>query len=271
MENRKLIRGTIDRYQDSNDFRFYLADHDDDYKLYQAGLMPQDALGEGPRDTAYRHFLLYQCAQMAREIKVLFDPENLPSRLFPRPRALKDLVELLNSPALEEAWGEEETLGWIYQYFTEPDLEIFKGRDAPKVPADLLAPRTQLFTHHWVVKFLVQNSLGRLWMQMHPDAGLAETMDYFIPHLDDIPPAQMKLARDISILDPACGTMHFGLVAFDLLANMYLEEFERADSPGWNHTPSIKSREDIPAMILAYNLHGIDIDLRAVQISALRL
>ena len=105
LESRKLIRGIIDRYQDSNDFKMYLADHDEDYRLYQAGLLPQDALGEGPRDTAYRHFILWQCAEMAREIKVLFDPENLPSRLFPRPRALKDLLGMLNDSALEEAWS----------------------------------------------------------------------------------------------------------------------------------------------------------------------
>jgi len=181
MEARKLIRGTLDRYQESNAFKFYLAEHEDDLRLYEQGSLPQNDVGEGPRDRAYRHFLLWQCAQLSKEIKVLFDPENLASQLFPRPRALKSLLEMLNDPALEEAWIEEETVGWIYQYFTEPDLAIFRGKNSPKVPAELLASRTQLFTHRWIVKFLVQNTIGRLWIQIHPDSHLAKKLDYLVP------------------------------------------------------------------------------------------
>lgn len=85
MEARKLIRGTVDRYQESNAFKFYLAEHEDDLRLYEQGSLPQNEVGEGPRDMAYRHFLLWQCAELSKEIKVLFDPDNLASRLFPRP------------------------------------------------------------------------------------------------------------------------------------------------------------------------------------------
>jgi hypothetical protein len=272
MERRSLIEGTLERYQDSRGFIFYLAEpeHAEDLRLYETGGPNPNPLGEGARDVAYRHFLLHQCRLLSREIRVLFDPDDLASLLFPRPRALKSMIEMLNSQVLADVWGEDETIGWIYQYFTEPDLDIFKGRNAPKVPANLLAPRTQLFTHRWVVKFLVQNSLGRLWIQMHPDSRLKEKMNYLVPSSNEHS-AQMKLVRDISVLDPACGTMHFGLVAFDLLADMYQEELERAGLPGWNQNPSIRNIEEIPAAILAYNLHGIDIDLRAVQISALSL
>lgn len=274
MEARRLVRGTLDRYHDSNAFKFYLSDHPDDLALFNAGDAPQDALGEGPRDVAYRHFLLDQCSHMAGQIKVLFDPDNLPSSLFPRPRTLRDLIALLNDPPLAEAWqpGSEEAVGWVYQYFNELEkAEVFaRLNKGGKVSAADIPAATQLFTPRWIVRALVHNSLGRLWMQMHPNSRLAETLDYLVPG-EDLPRASLKPVRDITMLDPACGTMHFGLVAFDLFAEMYREEIERAGEPGWPVVPSVNSDDDIPAAVVANNLYGIDIDLRAVQLSALTL
>ncbi len=276
MEGRKLIRGTIDRHHSSNGFIFYLADHPEEMAMYEGGSLPQNALGEGPRDTAYRHFLLAQSAEMAEEIKVLFDPDNLASRLFPRPRALKDLIDMLNDPALEDAWApdNEETIGWIYQYFTEDEKKAVFDRlykKKQKIRPEDIPAATQLFTPRWIVKYLVQNTLGRLWVQMHPDSRLVETLDYLVPLAGEIPPVPMKPVREIETLDPACGTMHFGLVAFDLLAEMYREEMARAGEPGWPERPSAESEDEIPAAILANNIFGIDIALRAVQLSALAL
>ena len=276
MEGRKLIRGTIDRHHSSNGFIFYLADHPEEMAMYEGGSLPQNALGEGPRDTAYRHFLLAQSAEMAEEIKVLFDPDNLASRLFPRPRALKDLIDMLNDPALKDAWApdNEETIGWIYQYFTEEEKKAVFDRlykKKHKIRPEDIPAATQLFTPRWIVKFLAQNTLGRLWVQMHPDSRLVETLDYLVPLAGEIPPVPMKPVREIETLDPACGTMHFGLVAFDLLAEMYREEMARAGEPGWPERPSAESEEEIPAAILANNIFGIDIALRAVQLSALAL
>ena len=274
MEARKLIRGTLDRYQESNAFKFYLAEHEDDLRLYEQGSLPQNDVGEGPRDRAYRHFLLWQCAQLSKEIKVLFDPENLASQLFPRPRVLKSLLEMLNDPALEEAWIEEETVGWIYQYFNKKEKkDVFERlyKKKQKIRPEDIPAATQLFTPRWIVKFLVQNTLGRQWMQMHTDSLLAEKLDYLVPLAGEIPAEKMKPVREIEVLDPACGTMHFGLVAFDLLAEMYREEMERAGGLGWPEKPSVATAEDIPAAIIANNIFGIDIDLRAVQLSALAL
>ena len=274
MEARKLIRGTLDRYQESNAFKFYLAEHEDSLRLYEQGSLPQNEVGEGPRDRAYRHFLLWQCAQLSKEIKVLFDPENLASQLFLRPRALKSLVEMLNDQALADAWREEETVGWIYQYFNENEKKdvfdrLYKKKQ--KIRPEDIPAATQLFTPRWIVKFLVQNTLGRQWMQMHPDSRLAVKLDYLVPLAGDIPPEKMNPVREIEVLDPACGTMHFGLVAFDLLAEMYKEEIEKAGQPGWPEKPSVATAEDIPAAIIGNNIFGIDIDLRAVQLSALAL
>ena len=276
MERRSLIEGTLERYQDSRGFLFYLAEpeHAEDLRLYETGGLSQNPLGEGARDVAYRHFLLHQYRLLSQEIRVLFDPDDLASLLFPRPRNLKALVELLNRPELEAAWGEEETIGWIYQYFNEQEkADVFNRlyKKKQKIRPEDIPAATQLFTPRWIVKFLVQNTLGRQWMQMHPDSCLAAALDYLVPLVGEIPPEKMKPVREIEVLDPACGTMHFGLVAFDLMAEMYREEIERAGQQGWPEKASVASVEAVPAAIMANNIFGIDIDLRAVQLSALAL
>ena len=105
---------------------------------------------------------------------------------------------------------------------------------------------------------------------MHPDSDLANSLEYLLPveGRRDVP---LKSVRDITLLDPACGTMHFGLVAFDLFVKIYREEIVRAGQPGWPEKPPVNSEDQIPTAIIAYNLYGIDIDLRAVQLSALTL
>lgn len=266
METRKLIRGTLDKGTNSNGFKFYLAEHPADYERFQAGEM----------DSAYRHFLWWQAGQVARELTVLFDPETLPSRVFPRPRAVLVLVGWLNAPDMEPCWLAEETIGWVYQFFNEPELQAafakvrltgakFEAKDVPSA--------TQLFTPNWIVRFLVQNTLGRIWVQMHPDTRLLHTelLDYLVPVQGAIPAEPLRPVREITLLDPACGTMHFGLVAFDLFAAMYQEEWERAGEAGWLETPSVSDPAAIAATIIERNLYGIDIDLRAVQLSALAL
>jgi hypothetical protein len=125
MEARGLIRSPLGRRHEANGFKMWLAGHPDEASLYDQGDMPKDGFGEGPRDRAYRHFLLWQSGELAREIKVLFDPENVPSRLFPRPGVLKELVDALNSDERKTDWvpGNEETVGWVYQYFNSEELE----------------------------------------------------------------------------------------------------------------------------------------------------
>ncbi|UCE07498.1 MAG: BREX-1 system adenine-specific DNA-methyltransferase PglX, partial [bacterium] len=107
---------------------------------------------------------------------------------------------------------------------------------------------------------------------MHPDSHLAEKMRYFVPNpYNDNESIPLKPVHEITLLDPACGTMHFGLVAFDLFYEMYLEELHNAANDGWPAEPSVANEADIPAAILEHNIYGIDIDLRAIQLSALTL
>lgn len=265
METRKLIRETVGRGVDSNGFKFYLAEHAEEEALWNSGQV----------DLAYQHFLLWQAGQMAKEINVLFDPDTLPSRLFPRPNKLNQLIQMINEPELAPAWMAEETIGWVYQFFNELEkAQVFDSlfKQKKKVRRQDIAPATQLFTPRWIVRFLVENTLGRLWVNMHPDSCLIDSLTYLVP-LSEPPtgnqPTTTKLVGDISLLDPACGTMHFGLVAFDLFVEMYREELARAGTQGWLEQATVSSDAEIPAAIIRNNLFGIDIDLRSVQLSAL--
>lgn len=263
-ETSKLIREAVGRGPDSNGFKFFLADHSEEEASWKAGQV----------DIAYRRFLLWQSGEIAREIPVLFDPENLVSRLFPRLTALNAFLVLLNAPELTPAWQAEETIGWVYQFFNELENEAVFDRlnnQKQKIRRQDIPAATQRYTPRWIVRFLVENSLGRLWVQMHPDSRLANDLRYLVPLAGEVPAETLRPVREISLLDPACGTMHFGLVAFDLFRAMYQEEIEHAGQPDWIETPSVADPSEIPAAIIQHNLFGIDIDLRAVQLSALTL
>jgi hypothetical protein len=276
MEGRKLMRGAIDRYHDSNSFKIYLASHDADLKLFEKGSMPLDDFDEGPNDRAYRHFLLWQSAELAKEVRVLFDPGTLPSQIFPRPRILREIIDALNAEDMKEAWapGNEETIGWVYQAFNAEELEraFAEARlTGKKFSREEIPSVTQLFTPRLAVRFLVDNTLGRLWLSMHPDSSLTDVLGYLAPLPTDPPKPPLKPVKEIRVLDPATGTMHFGLFAFDLFVQMYREELTNAGTPGWPPQASVENEEQIPAAIVANNLFGIDIDLRAVQLAALAL
>lgn len=275
LEARNLIRQSISKGVQSRGFLLWLTEpgNEELYAKHEQGDLPQNRLGEGPRQEAYRQFILFQCGKLAQEIRVLFNPENLASRFFPRPPALQQLIPWMNEPTIKEAWapGNEETIGWVYQYFSSEELERafrevrlsgkkFEAKDIPSV--------TQLFTPRWIVRYLVENTLGRLWIEMHPDSKLKEELDYLMPFEASRSP-KVKPVRQIRLLDPACGTMHFGLVAFDLFEVMYREEVQWAGNPGWPKKASVDDVSEIGPAIIANNLHGIDIDTRAVQLSAL--
>lgn len=264
LESSKLIREAVGRGANSNGFKFYLADHPEEESLWKAG----------QAEIAYRRYLLWQSGEIACEVSVLFDPENLASQLFPRWQALNDFLTLLNASELNPAWMAEETIGWIYQFFNVDENEavfdrLFKQKQ--KIRRQDIPAATQRYTPRWIVRFLVENTLGRLWVQMHPDTRLKDEFSYLVPLGGDIPSERLRLVKEITLLDPACGTMHFGLVAFDLFTEMYCEELEYAGAPGWPEAPSVTDPADIPAAIIQNNLYGIDIDLRAVQLSALTL
>lgn len=157
LERRKLIRETVSRGLNSNGFKFYLADHPDEETLWS----------EGKQDQAYRHFLDWTARRLGEEMPALFSEHDPANRLYPPQRMLDDVLERLNDPALASIWDEDETIGWIYQYFTPKELrdEARKASQAPRNSYEL-AFRNQFYTPRYVVEFLVDNTLGRMWWEM---------------------------------------------------------------------------------------------------------
>lgn len=411
LEGRKLVREAVGRGPNSTGFKVYLAEHPEAERLWSTGR----------QDVAYRHFLDWLGKSLSTEIGVLFSPTDSANRLYPPQRVLDQVLAIINGEDLREVWDEEETIGWVYQYFTPKELRD-KARKESAAPrnADELAFRNQFYTPRYVVEFLTENTLGRTWYEMgRSETALAERR-YFVrrkhpiwlgegadapepfpecpparaeawpsadpldeagiwvrpnptvtgwdhqiayahtlaagydalPNLggseaamafaqerwaewertgtwtgtfeelrlvhfarvrndrvnewvadDDTPPpgtAELYRAigdrwdlevetiphrpkkdpRELRVLDPACGSGHFLLYAFDLLLTMYREAWDDSTSPPFAETGHTL-RDDytdpdafpgaLPGLILRHNLHGIDIDLRAVQIAQLAL
>ncbi len=226
----------------------------------------------------------------AKRLPLLFDPKAPGVALRPSPAALKDCIGLLslNSDILSRyrikiadnqssnstpyalspnPYIAPDALGWAYQYWnTEEKDRVFekvRTQKGAKIEGADIIPATQLYTEPYMVKFLVQNSLGALWMEMHPDSKLYEQWKYYVKEADRAP-VEKKPVREITFLDPACGSGHFLLEAFDLFYSMYEEDAES----GWGDNQSpFKTSKEICKSILCNNLFGIDIDERAVQIA----
>jgi len=203
---------------------------------------------------------------ISEHVRVVFDPDSEYGQLFPLQPTLTKVIDALNASEIAaETYAEDEVWGWVYQYYnTEEKDAVYEklGKGGKVERPDELAAATCLYTERYMVDFLLQNTLGALWAEMHPETKLLGEWIYYVrppegeaERKDRQLPEQL---RDLTLLDPACGSGHFLARAFDLLAEMYEEE-------------GIEAANDIPHLIIERNLHGIDIDLRAVQISALRL
>ena len=151
-------------------------------------------------------------------------------------------------------------IGWLYQfYISERKDDVFAGfKKNKKAGADEIPAATQLFTPHWIVRYLVENSLGRLWMLNRPSSGLVNQMDYYIASVDEETDfLKITKPEELKVIDPACGSGHMLTYAFDLLYAIYEEE---------GYAPS-----EIPGLVLANNLYGTEIDPRAGALAAFAL
>lgn len=228
----------------------------------------------------------------------LFSPDHDYACLWPSHATLTNAIRIINDGLPPDAYRAPDFLGWVYQFFNvgEKERVRFETKGTPRSPYEL-SVINQFYTPSWVVKVLVDNTLGRLWFQMHPDtalkpaeppplpqdrpADLPPVADYLVPRTGerirfrrveaDGSISAFKRVRDIRFLDPACGTLHFGQYAFGLFHRMYLEEIDHAGKPGWPAEPSVTDPRQIPAAILEHNLYGIDIDPRAIQIATLSI
>ena len=287
------------------------------FQLYQR--IAGSSLGETGQ--SYQAYLFSVFDELSLDLAVLFDRYSSQGRLFPRETVLLELLDLINHAEIEILWSEDETVGWIYQYFNSKE-ERKKMRDESQAPRNSreLAVRNQFFTPRYVVEFLTDNTLGRIWYEMtQGKTTLVDSCQYLVrrpneiflkageqtPNQDEQDTAELSQAdllqqtvyiqhrpikdpRDIKMLDPACGSMHFGLYAFDLFEQIYTESWDiEADKgtaiffneegvlPKNGLHEAYSSKEvflaDVPRLIIEHNIHGVDIDPRAAQIAGLSL
>lgn len=234
-----------------------------------------EALRDEP-DGGYRLYLELLCDDLAQTLGPLFDRSLPTAILFPTQPCLDELLSLLNQPDLADAWGEDETIGWVYQYFTPGELreEARKASSAPRNSYEL-AFRNQFYTPRYVVAFLADNTLARLWWLMRDgQTALVDHCRYLITPDDDTPRPAKRDPRTLRVLDPACGSGHFLLYCFLLLLIIYREAYDDPDLGPALHAdyPTRADFErELPRLILQHNLHGIDIDRRAAQIATFAL
>ena len=172
METRKLMRKAVSDGLKSQGFLFYLAEHTEEEHLHSGG----------QQDVAYRHFLEWLGSTLSEEIGVLFSPHDPANRLLPTQRVLDSVLDLLNSEELKDIWVEDETIGWVYQYFTPKELrdKVRKESQAPRNSYEL-ALRNQFYTPSYVVQFLTDNTLGRIWYEMRKgETALKEQCQYLV-------------------------------------------------------------------------------------------
>lgn len=172
-------------------------------------------------------------------------------------------VDMLNHTEFitETDYKTTELLGWLYQfYISERKDEVFAAfKKGQKAEAEDIAPATQIFTPNWIVKYMVENTLGRIYLDNNPGSALEEQMPYLVAKAEGNEEAiyRYEQLEDLRVIDPACGSGHILLEAFDLLYAMYLDEFY--------------SREEAIKAIFAHNLVGIDLDTRARQLATFAL
>ena len=223
-------------------------------------------------EVLYRKILLAQCHELHRYMPFLFEALDDATELLLPDNLLRtdSLIAHLGRDIEEEDWQEVEIIGWLYQFYIseKKDLvigKVFKSEDIPAA--------TQLFTPNWIVQYLVQNSLGRLWLMANPGSNLKERMPYYIEPAEQTAEIQAQLdtlikvrmdedggslnPESLTVLDPACGSGHILVEAYNLLRAIYEERGYRL--------------RDIPRLILQKNLYGLDIDDRAAQLAGFAL
>ena len=214
-----------------------------------------------PQVEAYRRLVVASCNALHGLMPFLFERIAdytellMPNELLAETGWVAELRAVMTPVACEDV----EIIGWLYQfYISEKKDEVFGRPSGQKIEAADIPAATQLFTPHWIVRYLVENSLGRLWLLNHPESGLAAKMDYYIaPEEPETDFLRVSSPEEIRICDPACGSGHMLTYAFDLLYEIYLE---RGYAP-----------RDIPGLILTHNLTGLEIDERAGGLAAFAL
>ena len=224
-------------------------------------------LEQGKIDEAYRYVLFRQCVALSNILPMLFDKDDsylellLPKALLKGETFITKLLEIDESEFLNDV----EVIGWLYQfYISQKKDEVFASKKT--ITKDTLPAVTQLFTPDWIVRYMAENSVGRIWMESYPDSSLRSEMKYYVDDATQEEEVQRKIdaikyqnvnPEDIRIIEPCCGSGHVLVYVFDLLYKMYEEK-------GYQ-------QREIPTLILKNNLVGLDVDKRAAQLASFSL
>jgi hypothetical protein len=215
----------------------------------------------GNDEALFKAIFLAQCDQLAQYMPAVFEHVGSAMELLLPDGLLRQggVVEQLVTTIPEDDWREGvEIVGWMYQYYVSERKEaVFASfKKGKKAERDAIAPATQLFTPNWIVRYLTENSLGRLWVLNHPESDLPKEMPYFVQPDKDAEAdfEHISSPEDISVVDPACGSGHILVYAFELLSKIYAEA-------GYTN-------RDAARLIVEKNLHGFEIDPRAAAMAS---
>lgn len=217
----------------------------------------------GAEREGLKHFLNDQFDRLGEHIPLY--RSDYPYALLPTADELNEIIEKFNAveedaDCGEDVWKGDDILGWLYENFNAVEKAALK-QSGDKTEYDKVSLQSQVYTPAWVVKFLVDNTLGKAYLEMYPDSSIKEK--YQIANAPDHQVRHPKDVRDMRVLDPACGSGNFLIYAFSLLYDLYQDQM---DNYGRDY-----SRRDIPKMIVEYNLYGMDLDERAAQITQIAL
>jgi len=208
-------------------------------------------------------FLEEQLAQLSQEIP-LFSPQH-PYHLLPTAIELSGIISAFNQVETDaqveaDIWRSDDVLGWLYESYNNQKKADHKA-SKDKTEYNKVSIQSQVYTPRWVVKFLVDNSLGKLYLEMFPDSAIKNT--YKIANAPATQTRERKSLTQIRLIDPATGSGNFLLYAFDLFYDLYLDQIE--------HYGANYNENKIAKLIIEHNLHGVDLDDRAIQLAQLGL
>lgn len=252
MESKELFPEIITRRKENSGRSFehnaWLEDHPEERNAEREGL---------------KHFLTDQFNQIGENIPLF--KADYPYSLMPTADELNEIIDQFNAIEAdpdcgEDVWKGDDILGWLYENFNSVEKEVFDD-SGEKTEYDKVSLQSQVYTPQWVVKFLVDNTLGKSYLEMYPDSKIKEK--YKIANAPDKQKVSPKCITEMKLLDPACGSGNFLIYAFTLFYDLYIDQMENYGKE--------YSRRDIPKMIIENNLYGVDLDERAAQISQIAL
>lgn len=237
-------------------------DHGDRSFAHKAWLEQQPDMRNAALE-GIREFLKNEFNRLGEEIGLYH--RNYPYALLPGVLELNEILDAVNTVEKDSAiepdiWQSDDILGWLYESYNNAKKKALKDSGA-KTEYDKVSLQSQVYTPRWVVKFLVDNSLGKLYLEMYPDSRIREK--YAIANAPTERVREPKPLTEIRMIDPATGSANFLLYGFDFFFDLYMDQVE--------HYGASYNEHDIPRLIIEHNLHGIDLDDRAVQLAQLGL